>query len=58
MIRDDNTGGWVPLGSGGISKVVLRKVPMISETTGDEVCYNYIIHGHKDNAVRTLFNMQ
>jgi len=48
MTRDDSSGGWVPLGGGGLSNVsVTKKTPDKNE---------YLIHGKRisDQSVRIL----
>jgi len=44
MTRDESTGGWVPLGRGGMSVVGLRR--LISTTTED-VTTEYRLHGQR-----------
>ncbi|XP_065161201.1 sprouty-related, EVH1 domain-containing protein 2 [Atheta coriaria] len=49
MSRDDSSGGWVPLGGGGLSNVSVRKRPRVSSLTqGPESSkqkHDYLIHG-------------
>lgn len=49
MSRDDSSGGWVPLGGGGLSNVSVRKRPRVSPLTqGPESSkqkHDYLIHG-------------
>lgn len=49
MTRDDSSGGWVPLGGGGLSNVSVRK------RTPDR--NEYLIHGKRisDQSVRKIF---
>ena len=49
MTRDDSSGGWVPLGGGGLSNVSVRK------RTPDK--NEYLIHGKRisDQSVRKHF---
>ena len=45
MMRDDSTGGWVPMGGGGLSNVSVRKR---SVTCGsDETNHEYLIFGRR-----------
>ena len=43
MTRDDATGGWVPMGIGGLSIVGLRKLVVC----GEDVRHEYLIHGQR-----------
>ena len=54
MTRDDSTGGWVPMGGGGVSIVGLRKLVI---TSGDDIHHEYLIHGQRmsDNSVIVQF---
>ena len=45
MTRDDSTGGWVPMGGGGMSIVGLRKLVITSN--GDDIRHEYLIHGQR-----------
>lgn len=52
MMRDDSSGGWVPMGGGGLSNVGLRKV---TRKNGEDLLHNeYLIYGTRiaDNSVR------
>eukprot|EP00096_Caligus_rogercresseyi_P009589 TRINITY_DN327_c1_g2_i2.p1 TRINITY_DN327_c1_g2~~TRINITY_DN327_c1_g2_i2.p1 ORF type:complete len:559 (-),score=224.68 TRINITY_DN327_c1_g2_i2:149-1825(-) len=52
MMRDDSTGGWVPMGGGGLSNVSVRKRRISHED--DQPCkHEYLIHGkrHSDQSV-------
>uniref|UniRef100_A0A170UYI7 Sprouty-related evh1 domain-containing protein 2-like protein isoform 1 n=1 Tax=Triatoma infestans TaxID=30076 RepID=A0A170UYI7_TRIIF len=40
MMRDDSTGGWVPMGGGGLSNVSVRK-----RTQSDK--HEYLIYGKR-----------
>lgn len=61
MTRDDSTGGWVPVGGGGLSYVALRKISVFSIPSGDtlpngttaEPKVEFLITGHRisDNVV-------
>ncbi len=44
MTRDDSTGGWVPMGGGGMSIVGLRKLVI---NTADDIKHEYLIHGQR-----------
>ena len=44
MCRDDSSGGWVPLGGGGMSIVGIRKVTV---PTHEDLRHDYLIHGQK-----------
>ncbi|KAK3922406.1 Sprouty-related, EVH1 domain-containing protein 2 [Frankliniella fusca] len=43
MMRDDSTGGWVPMGSGGLSNVSVRK----RSIAPDETNHEYLIFGKR-----------
>eukprot|EP00094_Tigriopus_californicus_P011686 TCALIF_11291-PA protein Name:"Similar to Spred2 Sprouty-related, EVH1 domain-containing protein 2 (Rattus norvegicus)" AED:0.12 eAED:0.12 QI:0/0.6/0.5/0.66/0.6/0.66/6/393/690 len=46
MMRDDSTGGWVPMGGGGLSNVSVRKRKIHHED--DQPCkHEYLIHGKR-----------
>lgn len=45
MTRDDSTGGWVPMGGGGVSIVGLRKLVITS--CSDDIRHDYLIHGQR-----------
>jgi len=48
MMRDDSTGGWVPLGGGGLSTVAVRKRHLVDNTNCGGVCqYEYLIVGRR-----------
>ena len=55
MTRDDSTGGWVPMGGGGMSIVGLRKLVITSN--GDDIRHEYLIHGQRiaDQSVSILY---
>ena len=44
MTRDDSTGGWVPMGGGGMSIVGLRKLVV---SNGEDLRHEYHIHGQR-----------
>ena len=44
MTRDDSTGGWVPMGGGGMSIVGLRKLVIPG---AEDVRHEYLIHGER-----------
>ena len=44
MTRDDSTGGWVPMGGGGMSIVGLRKLIV---SNGEDLRHEYHIHGQR-----------
>lgn len=45
-MRDDSTGGWVPMGGGGLSNVSVRKRKIQHED--DQPCkHEYFIHGKR-----------
>ncbi|XP_071078878.1 sprouty-related, EVH1 domain-containing protein 2-like [Haliotis cracherodii] len=52
MTRDDSTGGWVPMGGGGLSNVGLRKLEYKFNGGGDSK-NEYVIYGERiaDNTV-------
>lgn len=54
MTRDDSTGGWVPMGGGGMSIVGLRKLIV---SNGEDLRHEYHIHGQRmlDQSVSTNF---
>ncbi|KAI4471452.1 sprouty-related evh1 domain-containing protein family member [Holotrichia oblita] len=48
MSRDDSSGGWVPLGGGGLSNVSVRKKPRASPSAApgtDKPKHDYLIYG-------------
>ncbi len=45
MTRDDSSGGWLPLGSGGLSCVTLHKLSR-TETDGSSAA-EFLIHGER-----------
>ena len=48
MMREDSTGGWVPLGGGGLSHVAVRKRKIHHED--DPPCkHEYLIYGKRIN---------
>ena len=54
MTRDDSTGGWVPMGGGGVSIVGLRK-RVHPTAQQDDMRHEYLISGQRmsDNSVST-----
>ena len=53
MMRDDSTGGWVPVGGGGLSNVSVQKQRIYHEDE-DQLCkHEYLIDGKRisDQAV-------
>ena len=54
MTRDDSTGGWVPMGGGGVSIVGLRK-RVHPTAQQDDMRHEYLINGQRmsDNSVST-----
>ncbi|KAL1518102.1 hypothetical protein ABEB36_001775 [Hypothenemus hampei] len=56
MSRDDSSGGWVPLGGGGLSDVSVRRRPRTSQQGAgppDKPKHDYLIYGKRisDNSV-------
>ena len=48
MMRDDSTGGWVPMGGGGLSNVSVRKRKIHHEEMNDQPCkHEYLIYGRR-----------
>jgi len=48
MCRDDNKGGWVPRGAGGMSIISLcRLPPRSSSTTADVTSRELLIYGRR-----------
>lgn len=45
MIRDDSTGGWVPMGGGGLSNVSVRKRAIPCDL--DQCKHEYLIFGKR-----------
>ncbi|CAL4126041.1 unnamed protein product [Meganyctiphanes norvegica] len=45
MMRDDSTGGWVPMGGGGLSNVSVRK--RIIQPDTDDPKHEYLIYGKR-----------
>lgn len=62
MSRDDSSGGWVPLGGGGLSDVSVRKRPRATPSTapGTDAIkpkHDYLIYGKRisdQNVIRNL----
>ena len=54
MTRDDSTGGWVPMGGGGLSNVGLRK---LVKANGEDYHNEYLIYGERiaDKSVCHVF---
>ena len=60
MMRDDSTGGWVPMGGGGLSNVSVRKRKIHHEEMNDQPCkHEYLIYGRRisDQSVRKTFRL-
>ena len=55
MIRDENKGGWVPLGRGGLSRVGLRRRLLRSRCATTESHHEYRIHGILDQSVSLAY---
>ena len=56
MMRDDSTGGWVPVGGGGLSNVSVQKQKIFHEDE-DQLCkHEYLIDGKRisDQAVSII----
>lgn len=55
MMRDDSTGGWVPMGGGGLSNVSVRK--RITQPDLDDSKHEYLIYGKRisDQTVSDFF---
>jgi len=47
MMRDDSTGGWVPLGGGGLSLVAVRRRQLVDLDCGGLCQYEYLIIGRR-----------
>jgi sprouty-related EVH1 domain-containing protein len=45
MMRDDSTGGWLPMGGGGLSNVSVRKRTIPCDR--DECKHEYLIFGKR-----------
>lgn len=60
MSRDDSSGGWVPLGGGGLSDVSVRRRPR-PQGAGppDKPKHDYLIYGKRisDNSVSIFLNV-
>jgi len=56
MMRDDSTGGWLPLGGGGLSNVSVRKRKIHHEEYDQPCRHEYLIHGKRisDSSVSSL----
>ena len=55
-MRDDSTGGWVPVGGGGLSNVSVQKQKIFHEDE-DQLCkHEYLIDGKRisDEAVSII----
>lgn len=68
MSRDDSSGGWVPLGCGGLSNVSVRKRPRPTPSSGPggeppdpntKPKHDYLICGQRisDNSVRLFYSL-
>ena len=56
MMRDDSTGGWLPMGGGGLANVSVRK-RKVQHKEYDQPCrHEYLIHGKRipDNSVSRI----
>ncbi len=47
MMRDDSTGGWVPMGGGGLSNVSVRKRKVHHEENDQPCKHEYLIYGKR-----------
>ena len=59
MMRDDSTGGWVPVGGGGLSNVSVQKQKIFHEDE-DQLCkHEYLIDGKRisDQAVSWIIQL-
>ena len=58
MKRDDSTGGWLPLGGGGMSNVSVRKTRKLHQVVDEPCTHEYVIYGKRatDQTVRKLFH--
>jgi len=56
MMRDDSTGGWLPMGGGGLSNVSVRKRAITCDR--DESKHEYLIFGKRisDQSVSVYCN--
>ena len=56
MMRDDSTGGWLPMGGGGLSNVSVRKRAVTCDR--DESKHEYLIFGKRisDQSVSVYYN--
>jgi len=55
MMREDSTGGWVPLGGGGLSHVAVRKRKIHHED--DPPCkHEYLIYGKRINDQKVVMS--
>lgn len=55
MMREDSTGGWVPLGGGGLSHVAVRKRKVHHED--DPPCkHEYLIYGKRINDQKVVMS--
>jgi len=56
MMRDDSTGGWLPMGGGGLSNVSVRKRAITCDR--DESKHEYLIFGKRisDQSVSVCCN--
>jgi len=55
MVREDSTGGWVPLGAGGLSHVAVRKRKIHHED--DPPCkHEYLIYGKRINDQKVVMS--
>lgn len=58
MTRDDSSGGWVPMGGGGLSNVGLRRLSRPSNNGEETPLTEYLIYGERivDKSVSQAWN--
>jgi hypothetical protein len=60
MLRDDSTGGWVPMGGGGLSNVSVKKRIIHHDDFTSNARNEYLIYGRRisDNSVCINLNTE
>lgn len=55
MMRDDSTGGWLPLGGGGMSNVSVRKARKLHQVVDEPCTHEYVIYGKRASDQQVSF---
>lgn len=56
MMREDSTGGWVPLGGGGLSHVAVRKRKILHHEDDPPCKHEYLIYGKRINDQKVVMS--